>query len=272
MKSLFFCFLALIITLASAYYQRRTGPTHPQCGKATFGERGFTYCLPRSHAGETDAAVTIPVEDTGIVGEVSYRRFKSADPWTTVTMTRQGKQLTATLPHQPPAGKLLYQITLTAPGSAPATLTREPVVMRFKGSVPWGFLVPHIVFMFTAMLLSTRAGLEALTRGRAVSTMTWWTLTLLFFGGLILGPIVQKYAFGSFWTGWPYGWDLTDNKTLIAFLVWLAAALLLRRPRARNIGVAAAAVILLAVYLIPHSVLGSEIDYTQLPATTTGTP
>ena len=44
--------------------------------------------------------------------------------------------------------------------------------------------------------------------------------------GLVFGPIVQKYSFGEFWTGWPNGKDLTDNKVLISFLIWVMALIL----------------------------------------------
>jgi hypothetical protein len=40
---------------------------------------------------------------------------------------------------------------------------------------------------------------------------------------MILGPVVQKFAFGEYWTGFPFGTDLTDNKTLIAFIGWIIA-------------------------------------------------
>jgi hypothetical protein len=40
---------------------------------------------------------------------------------------------------------------------------------------------------------------------------------------MILGPVVQYYAFGEFWTGVPFGWDLTDNKTLVAVIFWALA-------------------------------------------------
>jgi len=33
---------------------------------------------------------------------------------------------------------------------------------------------------------------------------------------------VQHYAFGQLWTGVPFGWDLTDNKTLLAALAWVS--------------------------------------------------
>jgi hypothetical protein len=79
---------------------------------------------------------------------------------------------------------------------------------------------------------------------------------------MILGPIIQYLAFGDLWTGVPFGWDLTDNKTLITLIVWgwvLWAALKAKPARVPAI---VASVVTLVVYLIPHSVLGSELDYT----------
>jgi len=85
-------------------------------------------------------------------------------------------------------------------------------------------------------------------------------------GGMVLGPIVQKLAFGDYWTGWPYGGDWTDNKMLVMWLSWVFAASVIGfRPRRRE-GISRAAVLLAAlvmtaVYLIPHSMGGSELNY-----------
>lgn len=267
MKSTLLWITALVVTLASAYYQRRTGPTHPICGELTIGATVVEYCLPRSHGGDGDAAIAIDLPDTEIAGEIAYRRYKSRDEWTTMPMTRQGGRLTAILPHQPPAGKIEYKVFLTSPTAGPLALTDTTVVIRFKGDVPIYYLVPHIALMFMAMLLSTRTGLEALARGGSGLPMAFWTLVLLTLGGLILGPIVQKFAFGKFWTGWPFGQDMTDNKTLVAFVGWLVAVLRLRKRRDAYLGAVVAAVLLLAVYLIPHSVFGSELNYLESDAT-----
>jgi hypothetical protein len=118
--------------------------------------------------------------------------------------------------------------------------------------------------MFLAMLFSNRAGIEALRPQSNPRTYALWTLALLFVGGIILGPIVQKLAFGVFWTGFPLGYDLTDNKTLIALIGWLAAVIAGRGGRPARWWVLGAAILLLVVYLIPHSLLGSELDYSQL--------
>ena len=76
---------------------------------------------------------------------------------------------------------------------------------------------------------------------------------------------MQKYAFGAYWTGFPLGTDLTDNKTLIAMVGWGVAWFMNRKGREGRGWIVLAAVLMLAIYLIPHSVLGSELDYTKLP-------
>jgi hypothetical protein len=79
---------------------------------------------------------------------------------------------------------------------------------------------------------------------------------------MILGPIMQKYAFGEFWTGIPFGWDLTDNKTLIALIFWIIAVVM-NRKKERPLYTILAAAVLLVIFSIPHSVLGSELDYSS---------
>jgi hypothetical protein len=118
------------------------------------------------------------------------------------------------------------------------------------------------------MLVAARTGLEAIRPTGQLRCHAWWTLGFLLVGGLIFGPIVQHFAFGEAWTGVPLGWDLTDNKTLIAFVVWVIALILLgvRRPiRARERwAVFIAAVVMLGIFMIPHSLYGSELDYSKL--------
>jgi len=75
---------------------------------------------------------------------------------------------------------------------------------------------------------------------------------------------VQKFAFGAFWTGWPLGTDLTDTKTAVALLFWLIAMWRLRRRSGGRVRTIIASVVTLIIFLIPHSLLGSEIDYTEI--------
>lgn len=252
--------LAFLITVASAVYQRLTGPTHPRRGKAELAGREFRYRLPRSMAGG-DAVVRVPAVSPVTTGTLAWKRHKSRDEWTYAGMAREGGELVGRLPKQPPAGKLAYRVILQD-GVERVTLGGEPVVIRFRGEVPLLVLVLHVIAMFGAMLAGTRAGLEFFSAKPNYGRLVLWTLALLTVGGLLLGPLVQKYAFGAYWTGWPFGTDLTDNKTAVAWLGWVVAWLRLRRaPERAGAWVLGAAVVMLVVFAIPHSLLGSELKY-----------
>jgi hypothetical protein len=116
------------------------------------------------------------------------------------------------------------------------------------------------------MVWSNRAAMEALVKGDGLARQSLWALLLLVVGGMILGPIVQKYAFDAYWTGWPFGGDLTDNKLAVAVLAWAFAAWKVRSGSRWPAVVAA--LILLAMYMIPHSALGSTLDYETMQTVT----
>jgi len=169
--------------------------------------------------------------------------------------------LIADLPPQPPAGKIEYQVQVSSGDDVLRIPGTEWTVIRFRGDVPAWLLVPHIAFIFAAMLLSSATGLMALAGMDGLRKWTGWTLALFVIGGLVLGPLVQKFAFGAFWSGWPVGRDLTDNKVLISLVFWLLAWTANHR-KAHRWPVILAALVMLAVFLIPHSRNGSQLDYT----------
>ena len=261
--NVWFWILAFLITAASAVYQRMTGPTYPVRGTAEIGgaEQPFEF-LTTEEVGN-DLEIVLAAPDTALHAWVEYKRYKSHDQWSRIDLVRNDETLAASLPHQPPAGKLIYQVFAARAEGPAVPLTAEPVIARYKGSVPGWVLLPHILIMFAAMLIANRAGLEALDAEGRPKRLMGTAIILLFIGGFILGPIMQRYAFGAFWTGFPFGTDLTDNKTLIAFIFWLWAWYKNRGSRSGRVWVVVAALVTLIIFLIPHSVLGSELDYTQ---------
>lgn len=263
-KTYWLWILAIVITLASVVYQRTTGPSYPVRTKIQLptGELVKAKFLT-THESVADAPIHISIDNPSYSGRAEWRRVNSRDDWQTIRLNRNGDTLWAFLPKQPPAGKVAYNVILTSATSGDIKLTSEPVVMRFKGPVPIAILAPHVLFMFSAMLLATRTGFQALARPGAVRRLAILTAILLFVGGLILGPLVQKYAFGAYWTGWPLGHDLTDNKTALAMLMWLIAIWRDSKKRSGRWWYVSATLVHLLVYLIPHSVLGSELDYTN---------
>ena len=261
-KSLLLWILAFVLTAAAAIYQRTTGPTYPIRGTVQIGEEPVKFRLIRTYDGADDAPITVTMENQEVSGEIKFRRYKSYDEWTISPMERNNDNVVGYLPHQDMAGKVMYHITLIQDGKR-YLLNEEPAILRYKGFVPRGILWSHIITIFLAMLFSTRTAFEVLFRLKYTYLYTWLTVIFLTTGGMILGPIVQKYAFDAYWTGWPFGHDLTDNKSLLAFIFWLVALGYQIWNRKKKVMAVVAAVVLLAVYLIPHSVLGSEIDFRE---------
>ena len=266
MKKVLLWILAFIITASAAFYQRMTGPTHPIRGKVMLNDTEIAFRLKRDPETTSDYEVQVKVPQTEITGTLLYKRHKTDDPWTKITMVREDDFLSGSLPKQPTAGKLEYKIFLASQGKEISLSGENPVIIRFKDPVPTIVLILHIIIIFLAMMFSTRAGIEALNPKGNPRKLVLWTIGLLIVGGFILGPVVQKFAFGEFWTGFPFGSDLTDNKILFAMIGWIAALIAGRGGKPARWWVLGASILLLAVYLIPHSLLGSELDYSQLDA------
>lgn len=261
MKKTLIWIMTVLITVAGAWYTRATGPTKPVKGSLIMNGETIKYRLVRTWFKPTDAAVKIKVENNEISGSFIHKRTPSHDTWSEKEMIRDGEYLIAFLPQLPPAGKVMYQITLQSENEQ-HKITETPIILRFRGDVPAWAMIPHILFMFAALLFSTRAGLAAAFSEKTFM-LSLTTLIMLVISGLVFGPIVQQFAFGAYWTGWPFGTDLTDNKTAIMVLFWVAAMFKVWKNRSHRGLVLLASILLILIYLIPHSLMGSEIDFTQ---------
>ena len=113
--------------------------------------------------------------------------------------------------------------------------------------------------MFAAMLFAVYTLLLILTR-KEYKKWLKITVVTLFIGGFIMGPLVQHAAFGPWWTGFPLGTDLTDNKTLLSFLFFLVALATLKWKYNKWVTLLAI-LFMVVVFTIPHSSYGSEYDY-----------
>lgn len=256
--------IAFVLTVLTAAYQRMTGPTYPLSGETILDGKTIKYSLDRSHGGDGDHQIKIKNEDINIAGVLEWKRYNTNDGWHLVEMKYKNGYLSGNLPHQPKSGKLIYRINLTKGVDQITIPQNEPVVIRFKGEVPLFIIIPHVILIFMAMLFSTRTGLEFFNKEPNYKKLAYWTFGFLILGGMIFGPIMQKYAFGALWTGVPFGIDLTDNKTLIAVIGWIIALIALKKSAKPQRWIVFASILMFVIYLIPHSVLGSELDYNKM--------
>ncbi len=267
--------------IAGLYVAWENDPYDPLAGELMLEDGAVVaYQFVRSRVLGEPLAVGVDAPD-GTTGRVKYWRVNSDDEPRFAEMTirtidvgRMGRtkmveRLAAELPGLAEmAGKYAYFVHLEYGGREYVIDDgrRGAIVSRYRGGMPMLTVVlPHVICIMLSMILGMRAALEALRRtGRPVPLM-WATLVTLLLGGFVFGPIMQKHAFGVYWAGVPMGWDLTDNKVTIELVLWLIAVKFnVGRYRGgvwskRTIVIAGLATF--AVYMIPHSLLGSGYDY-----------
>ncbi len=260
MKKTLFWILSFIITVSFAYFQRITGPTYPIKTISQYKGASIKSYLPRSCTiGKSDCVIKVFSENE-IEGNLIWRRYKSLDKYARSPMVYEAGVLKGFIKEQPPAGKVEYKVEIGAKADK-ILIAEKPVITRFKGFVPPHILVPHIVFMFLFMLFSVRIFLGIMDKKYILKHPVLLNVLFLGIGGFIFGPITQKYAFDFYWTGFPFGYDLTDNKTLVMMIFWLMAAVSLYKSKYSRRWIILAFMVTFAMYLIPHSLFGSEIDY-----------
>ncbi|MEM8486454.1 MAG: hypothetical protein AAF564_12965 [Bacteroidota bacterium] len=265
--------LAVLLALAAMVYQRSTGPTYEYKGQIAHAGENHKYELLRSQETTEGAKIELPyVNDAGYSATLHFKRYQTKDSVTTKAFyLDQNNQFIAQLPVQPAAGKMEYFITGSIDGQA-FTIPEnraDKIVLRYKDPVSDYILVPHVLMMILAIVFGVRAGLSAIIDDGRMRKWTLAAFSAMTIGGMILGPLVQKSAFGEYWTGFPYGGDFTDNKMLIMWLAWAFALTIIgfKRKKKETISrssVSLAAIVMIVVYLIPHSLGGSTLDYDKV--------
>lgn len=181
----------------------------------------------------------------------------------------------AVLPEYGKGTKIYYRIDLLDGGEAIARIPEKSgssLFIKYKGKVSAVVLILHILFMFVSFYFMVQSLWSAVGilggapwKGEAVRHARW-VLISSFIGGWPLGFILNYQAFGVAWEGFPFGYDVTDNKTQIMFVFWLVSLLLVRgsflgkgeeRDMLGSRGFAAALVVSfivsLLLFIVPHS-------------------
>lgn len=249
--------LSFIITVIAALYQTITGPSYPDRIKVILKDKEYKLKLPRSSEGKKNAEIIFLIPDTSIKAKIHYCHYRTNCKYETINFIRGNKYLVVKLPNIPPAYKYQYYIEFISDNEIIQINKKNPIIIRYRGAVPSFIMAPHIFLMFLGMLLSNLTGLMVFFKKKNLYKYSLATLSILTIGGIVLGCLVQKYAFGEYWTGVPFGWDLTDNKTLLAVIVWFIAVILSRKKEKPYL-ILLASIIILLIFSIPHSLYGSE--------------
>ncbi len=274
-RSIILWIISVLLTLLCMTYHDKTGPTYPLRGeiKTIDGLVSFTFSRSEYIGTRLKLMVKDPVpEDTRAY--VKYRRLKSHDDWhyqyfeeTSYEIKRRGRTKTiqgmgAALPSlEKKAGKYEFFVFLVdSEGNEKSITGEKPIYARYKAFVPHIVLLLHVLTIFLSFVFAIRTTLEAFVNGKYI-WMMWATIISFIIGGFILGPAVQLYAFGVLWSGFPFGYDWTDNKVVIELIFWIIAAIFNTGKRRSRRLIYLAGIVTLIIYFIPHSIFGSEYNY-----------
>ncbi|MCX5754326.1 MAG: hypothetical protein NTW97_11935 [Candidatus Krumholzibacteria bacterium] len=172
--------------------------------------------------------------------------------------------------------KIKYWITVATAEGRKVRMPGDPEkfgVLSYKGKASNLVVGAHVLFMFGAFFFMVMSFLAAIgiLRGRedkknAVRAARG-VLASSFIGGWPLGLLLNYQTFGKLWEGFPFGYDVTDNKTQVIFILWLVSLLLawgsftgkgeekdrLGR-RAFALSIVACFVVSLILFILPHSI------------------
>jgi len=246
--------LAIIITAWLSVLQLIMGSTTPLKSEVNTGNDKIQIKLIRSFTGKTECPVKLTVADIMVSGYLLYRLKSDTLNKIKIDFKREGDKLVCFLPNQPVSTEVEYEVYLLKNKSILQVNGGKPTLLSFKGKVPFSLILYHGALIFTAIFFSTLTGLFA---GFCIKSYKWMNfLSLISFAGLglFVNPLIQKLSLDKVWSGIPHIWDL-NSKILLALLVW-SITIAVSLWKTRRITSVLAAIITIAIFLIPHPYQG----------------
>ncbi len=280
--------LAVVLTAVLLFIARTNSRGRPEF--YTYSENGFSFemtTIPKAYQSDT---ARIMLKITGPLGDSLMPVIRHAKFGQDATTPLSKYETTPLTPADSAEGrwehlatggliggrKWYYFEIRDNVGGRRAAFTpapNQPFIMKYIGRTPDWIVFAHILLMFATVFFVVMGMLDGvdLVRGspevRPMAKMYFWAVVCAFLGGYPFGFAMNWYTFGTVWEGVPFGTDATDNKTQLLFvyllLVMFASLGSLTRGkvgrdvyRARTLGVLGVLgfVLMLAIYLIPHSI------------------
>jgi hypothetical protein len=274
--------LAFLFTIVLLGFARRV--TSVRSPHETVEKTGILidhYTVPKK-IGEGDAQ--IPVKVIGTKEVKLYYKIEKGEFQAVDMNPKEGESdvFVASIPHHKKGTKAWYyveaqkqiedkKLVVSLPDKNSPNF--EPILLKFEGYVPPYIIFSHVFFNFAAVFFSALAIFSAVDLKRGKSTLkksvlfSLFTFILLFIGFLLVGSALNYFAFGVLWEAFPFGSDVTDNKSQIVLLFWLVTLFLVKgtifgKNPSKNLVcektystmVIISFAVTVVMYLIPHSI------------------
>ncbi len=222
----------LMVEVADNPWQRKLGITHEPLGN-TSNTKGYTI----------KAVINNPKSLELQSGGINVYYSIDGENYNEIRMelTDEPNEFEARIPGQKPGTAVSYYISVTDKDSHLTQLPKYAPYNSFnfrvipaRGHASASILWAHVIFIMGAIIFVVGAayyGVKFLSKGYGINKviqMSGIATGMIFVGGFPLGFLLAYQVYGTPWTGIPFGWDITDNKTLVIFLYWGISLLLVR--------------------------------------------
>ncbi len=138
--------------------------------------------------------------------------------------------------------------------------------LRSEGKASFILKLLHIMLMLTTLIILIHALYYSISylKNRdediplKLKNLVFWGIVTFFITGFPIGWIIEYQVLGNFWEGIPFGWDITDNKTLLILIYWLAVFIPFGLKKIASSTMAKliifGTIFTLVLFIIPHSI------------------
>jgi len=212
--------------------------------------------------------------------EVKHYTSKKSTPYIEIPMTLEDSasgRYAVSVTAGDRGGRIYYYFELIDSAGKTLAVFKQPddrpFMLKYIGEVPVVIIVFHIAFLFATVFCVSMAAVNALGvigTGKNVHGMMvymFWATVFTFMGMIPFGWPMNYYAYDVVWEAVPFGTDATDNKTQLIFVYLLFVTLAgvnsltrgkrgrdLYSPRTRGWLGLTSFVLMLLIYIIPHSI------------------
>ena len=270
--------VGILITLLIFVVARRISKNRPAEVEWTGGGVKITHMTVYEQVGLGQPEIILQVKPPAEIDAAVLYRTSGEEAFDTVGMSEISEGIwAARLPGKEKGSRIEYgfiisQTEIAEAGIATATSITGYYLIKYKGEVSVTVLILHILCMFAAFFFIIEAILGAFAmlfmgeEKEFTVTQTRWVLLFTFLGGVPLGFVLNRQRFGPRWEAFPFGIDITDNKTQLIIIFWIIIAAMswksfacrrtgrdLAGPGVFATAVIVASVLSLILYLVPHS-------------------
>ncbi len=249
-RNALFWTLAVILTFVGSFVQRQYNRENPVKEVISINGTKINYFLPKIYTVDNPQPVLFFVKNKKISGFVKFSELYGGKSQHVIRLKRKGNFLYFRFKDIPVGKKIKYSVLFEMNGIK-KVLSPGNMILTSVKSLPPGLNTARIFFLFLALLLGIRAGLESLNPVTDhLKYLISLTLLSFFIGGFILEGIRQYLWFHSL----PGLLDISIFvyiKVLIVILFWTVAWFKVNKKRSYGIWVSIATILMFLVYLTP---------------------